>query len=163
MSEKLKINYRSIVIPADVEIVANIVKSTGFFNKEEIDVATGLVKDCLDKGEESGYFFLFAEINGRSASYSCYGPIPGTQSSYDIYWLATHNEYRGQGIGKILIAETEKRIAQQKGKNIYVETASKPQYEPTRKFYEKCGYIIEARLKQFYADNDDKLIYVKRV
>ncbi len=163
MNDQLKINYRNIVIPADVGIVAEIVKSTGFFNKEEIDVATGLVEDCLENGEKSGYLFLFAELNGRSVAYSCYGPIPGTHSSFDVYWLATHNDFRGKGIGKILMAETENRIAQLKGKNIYVETASKPQYEPTRKFYENCGYVIEARLKDFYASDDDKLIYVKRV
>ncbi len=89
--------------------------------------------------------------------------IHGTHSSYDIFWIATHNDMRGQGIGKILLLETEKRIASIGGHNIYLETASKPQYTPTRKFYENNGYFLEAQLKQFYADDDDKCIYVKRV
>jgi ribosomal protein S18 acetylase RimI-like enzyme len=163
MNQPLKINYRDIVVPADVAIVADIVKSTGFFNQEEINVAVELVEDRLSSGESSGYYFIFAEIDGQAAAYSCYGPIHGTHSSFDIYWIATHNNQRGKGIGKILLKETEKRIILAKGKNIYVETASKPQYEPTRKFYDNCGYILEARLTQFYADDDDKLIYVKRV
>lgn len=163
MNQSLKINYRENVVPADVEIVTDIVKSTGFFNQEEIHMAAELVEDRLTDGLSSGYYFIFAEINGHVVAYSCYGPVQGTQSSFDIYWIATHNDHRGKGIGKIVIDETEKRIALAKGKNVYVETASKPQYEPTRKFYLSCGYTLEARLKQFYADDDDKLIYVKRV
>jgi ribosomal protein S18 acetylase RimI-like enzyme len=163
MNQPLKINYRENVVPGDIAIVEDLVKSTGFFNLEEIHVAVELVEARLSQGESSGYYFIFAEIDGQTVAYSCYGPIHGTQSSFDIYWIATHNSQRGKGIGKILIKETEKRIAQVKGKNIYVETASKPQYEPTRKFYDNCGYILEARLKKFYADDDDKLIYVKRV
>jgi ribosomal protein S18 acetylase RimI-like enzyme len=163
MNQQLKINYRETVVPADVEIVRDITKSSGFFNTEEIKIAAELVEARLSEGKSSGYYFIFAEIDGHVVSYSCYGPIEGTKSSYDLYWIATHNNYRGKGIGKKLIIETEKRIAQAKGKNIYVETASKPQYEPTRKFYESMNYVLEARLKQFYADDDDKLIYVKRV
>jgi ribosomal protein S18 acetylase RimI-like enzyme len=159
----VKINFRENVVPADIIIVGDIVKSTGFFNHEEVEIAVELVEERLAKGEWSGYHFLFAEINGKAAAYSCYGPIHGTQSSYDLYWIVTHTDFRGQGIGKLLLAETEHRIAQAGGKGIYAETASKPQYEPTRIFYDNCGYTLEARLKQFYADDDDKLFYVKRV
>jgi ribosomal protein S18 acetylase RimI-like enzyme len=161
--KSVKINYRENVVPADIIIVGDIVKSTGFFNHEEVEIAVELVEERLAKGEWSGYHFLFAEINGKAAAYSCYGPIHGTQSSYDLYWIVTHTDFRGQGIGKLLLAETERRIAQAGGKGIYAETASKPQYEPTRIFYDNCGYTLEARLKQFYADDDDKLFYVKRV
>ena len=162
MDQSFKINYRDIVVPADVAIVSEIVKSTGFFSHDEIDIAIELVEDRLSDGDSSGYFFVFAEIGGQTVAYSCYGPIPGTHHSYDIYWIATHNNQRGHGIGKILLKETENRIAQAKGKNIYIETSSKLQYTPTRKFYESAGYILDARLKDFYDDNDDKLIYVKR-
>jgi GNAT superfamily N-acetyltransferase len=157
------INYRETVTPADVKNVDDIIKSTGFFNMDEEEIAIELVEEHLLKGTSSGYHFLFAEIEGRTVGYSCYGPIGGTKSSFDLYWIAAHDEYRGQGIGKLLIAETEKKIIKAGGHNIYAETASKPQYEPTRKFYHNCGYTLEAQLKQFYADDDDKCIYVKRV
>jgi ribosomal protein S18 acetylase RimI-like enzyme len=38
---------------------------------------------------------------------------------------------------------------------------SKDQYEPTRRFYERCGYRKEAELPHFYAPNDAKIIYLK--
>ena len=92
--------FRTNVLPEDVYAVEKIVKSTGFFNAEEEEMAVELVEERLLIGDASGYFFIFAEIEGKVCSYSCYGPIDGTQDSYDFYWLATLNEYRGQGIGK---------------------------------------------------------------
>jgi ribosomal protein S18 acetylase RimI-like enzyme len=158
-----EITYREKVLPTDPESVRKIIVSTGFFNQEEIEMAVELVVERLEKGISSGYLFLFAERDGQVLGYSCYGPIAGTAESFDLYWIATDNQFRGQGIGKVLLKETENKIASIGGNGIFVETASKPQYEPTRLFYEKNKYILEARLKEYYAPGDDKLVYVKRV
>lgn len=155
--------FRKEINPADVRAVEDIVISTGFFNPREEEIAIELIEERLLKGESSGYYFIFAEVKEKTCAYSCFGLIEGTDSSYDLYWIVTHNNFRGIGIGKALLAETEKSIAELGGIGIYVETASKPQYTPTRHFYESNGYILEARLKDFYAKDDDKLIYVKKV
>ncbi|MGH7286410.1 MAG: hypothetical protein ACREI8_00100, partial [Myxococcota bacterium] len=44
---------------------------------------------------------------------------------------------------------------------VYVETSGRRDYEPTRAFYERAGYVAEARLADFYAPGDDKIVYVK--
>jgi hypothetical protein len=44
---------------------------------------------------------------------------------------------------------------------VYIETSNRPQYEPTRGFYLRCGYRIDAVLEDFYAAGDAKVIYVK--
>jgi hypothetical protein len=44
---------------------------------------------------------------------------------------------------------------------VYAETSSRPQYEPTRSFYRACGYRLEARLEDFYAPGDGKVIFLK--
>ena len=44
---------------------------------------------------------------------------------------------------------------------MYVETAGREQYRPTRAFYEACGYEIAARLDDFYAPGDAKVIYLR--
>ncbi len=155
------ITFRQNVQPKDIEQVRLIVESTDFFDPDEIDIATELVQERLAKGEQSGYFFLFTEIEGRIAGYTCYGPIPATEASYDLYWIAVHNAYRGHGIGKRLLKETESLIVQQGGQRIYIETSSLDYYQPTRLFYLKNGYHVEATLKDFYYAGDSKLIYLK--
>ena len=90
-----KFVFRETVKPEDVEHVREIVDSTGFFYDFEIPVAVELVEERLAEGEKSGYFFIFVEMEGKTVSYSCYGPIAGTDAGFDLYWIATHNDYRG--------------------------------------------------------------------
>jgi hypothetical protein len=44
---------------------------------------------------------------------------------------------------------------------IVVETAGRPDYRPTRAFYEARGYRRAAVIPDFYAPGDDQLVYVK--
>ena len=156
-----EINIRTKVKESDPQTIEDLVVSTGFFRADEIPVARELAEERLEKGAESGYEFLFAEIGNKTVAYSCYGLIPCTLHSYDLYWIATHKEYMNRGIGKFLLAETEKAIASLGGKGIYVETSSLELYKPTQMFYERNNYLLKARLEDFYAPGDDKLIYVK--
>jgi len=87
--------------------------------------------------------------------------IPATAGSYDLYWIAVTQSLRGQETGKRLLQKTEEMIRDLGGRNIYAETSSRPQYAPTRHFYEKCGYLPEAFLKDFYSPGDSKIIYSK--
>lgn len=161
MKETGKVHLRSEIIQSDPETIKNIVTSTGFFREDEILVAAELAAERLQKGAVSGYEFLFAEQDSITVAYSCYGLIPCTLHSYDLYWIATHKDFMNQGIGKYLLQETEKAIFAFGGKRIYVETSSKELYKATRAFYERNKYILKARLEEFYAPDDDKLIYVK--
>jgi ribosomal protein S18 acetylase RimI-like enzyme len=45
------------------------------------------------------------------------------------------------------------------GRQVLVETASKPSYAATRAFYERIGYREVARVPDFYAVGDDKVVY----
>jgi ribosomal protein S18 acetylase RimI-like enzyme len=161
MKKSEQLSLRSELHPGDPGTITNIVRSTGFFREDEILVAAELAEERLQKGAASGYEFLFAEIAGNPVAYSCYGLIPCTLHSFDLYWIATHIDFMNQGIGKFLLRETEKAIFQAGGRGIYVETSSKEQYAPTRAFYEKNHYILKGRFEEFYAPDDDKLVYVK--
>jgi ribosomal protein S18 acetylase RimI-like enzyme len=100
---------------------------------------------------------------GETVAYSCYGLIPCTLHSYDLYWIATHKDFMNKGIGRALLRETENAIWKSGGTGIYVETSSKDQYSPTRAFYDNNGYILKARYEDFYDRGDDKCVYIKRV
>ncbi len=163
MTQRESLSFREEVRPGDVGAVREIVTSTGFFHAHEIDVALELVDDRLQKGLKSGYLFVFAAQAGRTVGFSCYGEIACTAGSYDLYWIAVHNDCRGQGIGGMLLEKTEKLIADRRGRAVWVETSGREKYLPTRKFYLRCGYREEAVLKGFYALGDDKIIYVKRL
>ena len=107
MSKHDPLIFRENVLPGDNSVVRAIVASSGFFHDHEIEVAVELVEERLHKGLKSGYLFLFADQGDRTVGYSCYGEIACTEGSYDLYWIAVHNDCRNQGIGKVLLQKTE--------------------------------------------------------
>ncbi|MBN2553933.1 MAG: GNAT family N-acetyltransferase [Spirochaetales bacterium] len=162
----ISIHIRDQVHPEDPVSVRRITESSGFFSVSEIDVAVELVQTRLLQGVRSGYHFLFADGGspiGATIGYSCFGPIPCTQASFDLYWIAVHDSFRRIGLGKLLLAESEATIRQMGGKRVYVETSSRSQYEPTRVFYSRTGYVQQALIPDFYAAGDGKIIYVKEL
>ncbi len=163
MSQDEKLIFREQVRPDDAAVVRGIVTSTGFFHDHEVAVAVELVEERLEKGTDCGYLFLFAEQAGHTVGYCCYGEIPCTAGSFDLYWIVVHDSCRGRGIGGLLMGETERRIAGLGGRAIWVETSSQEKYLPTRQFYLRYGYQEEALLKDFYAAGDDKVIYAKHL
>lgn len=153
--------FRYDVSPADRVAVRAVVESTGFFSPAEADVAVELVDERLAKGPASGYEFAFAEEGGELLGYSCFGPIAATEASFDLYWIAVAKNRQHAGIGRALVAESERLIRAAGGRRVYVETSGRRQYEPTRAFYQRNGYQIEAVLDDFYAPGDGKVILVK--
>jgi ribosomal protein S18 acetylase RimI-like enzyme len=162
-SLKAKFLFRKEIHETDEFAVREIVAATGFFRPDEVDVAAELVRERCLRGPASGYFFVFAEIEGRTVGYACYGPIACTIGSFDLYWIAVHPERQGQGLGRLLMRAAEEQIALAGGRHIYVETSSREQYRPTRTFYEAHGYRAAATLADFYAPGDGKVIYLKAI
>jgi ribosomal protein S18 acetylase RimI-like enzyme len=154
---------RCEVKPSDIKAVEEIIKSTGFFRNDEVDVAVELVQERLDKGVESGYDFVFIDIDNKTVAYSCYGLIPCSLISYDLYWIATHQDYRNKGLGKIVLTETENQIRKSGGKAMYIETSSKEKYIPTQKFYENNNCELKISFEDFYDIGDSKFVYVKKL
>ncbi|MBI4719288.1 MAG: GNAT family N-acetyltransferase [Planctomycetes bacterium] len=157
------LTFRDEVRPTDGAAVRTIVESAGFFHPHEVEVAVELVQERLGKGRASGYLFLFAEVAGTVAGYTCFGEIPCTEGSYDLYWIAVDARLRGQGLGRELLRRSEETIAASGGRQVYIETSSRPLYDPTRAFYVRCGYHEAARLPDFYARGDAKVIYVRHL
>lgn len=146
----------------DAHAVRQLVAETGFFRSDEVDVAVELVERRLNEGPASGYHFVIAEDSDRVIGYACHGPIACTLGSHDLYWIVVDPSRQRGGLGRLLLRESEKQIAAMGGRRVYIETSGQAKYEPTRRFYERCGYQLEARLPSFYGEGDDKLIY-KRV
>jgi ribosomal protein S18 acetylase RimI-like enzyme len=157
----LKLAIRKDVRPEDQATVRKIVEATGYFSGDETDVAVELVEERLAKGDASGYHFLFAEVAGAVIGYAVYGPVPATRYSYDIYWMAVYPDFQGRGIGGKLLATCESLIQRAGGRQIYMDTSARAQYEPTRRLYETRGYRQAAYLSDYYAPGDAKIIYEK--
>ncbi len=156
--------FRKKLNHSDISFLKDILISTGFFHDSEVAIIEELAAENLDKGEEkSGYIFNIAEKNGNPIGFTCYGKIPGTADSFDLYWIVVHQLYRGNGIGKTLMSMALNDIEKMNGKNVWIETSSRPLYEPTRQFYLETECEFVAELPNYYGPNDNKIIFLKKI
>ena len=175
--------------------VAEILRATGVFRDEEVDVALELFDESFaprandecfppsggkhppyepaDGGRQypselvspagSTYAFLGAFTpEDELVGYACYGPTPETDRTWDLYWIATDPATHGTGGGTRLLTEVERRLEGLNARMLVVETSSRSEYAPTRAFYERRGYAEAARVREFYAPGDDRIIYTKK-
>lgn len=155
------VRWRDDPMPSDREAVRSLVAAAGAFSTEEATIAAELVEERLARGTGSGYWFFFAELGGRLAGFSCYGPIPGTESRFDLYWIAVRPEHRRSGIGRELLRRTEEDVVARGGRRLYIDTSASKQYEAARRFYPASGYRNVAELPDFFRDGDGKVIFMK--
>jgi ribosomal protein S18 acetylase RimI-like enzyme len=159
--------------------VREILVATGVFREEEIFVAIELFDSAFgppsgtdsahpvfthEPPASSDYFFLGAFTPEEElAGFACYGPTPGTDRTYDLYWIAVHPAAQGTGSGTILLNEVERRLKGQNARLVVVETSSRSDYKNTRGFYLRRGYVEAARARDFYAPSDDRITFTKRL
>ena len=155
------LELREELTPADPDRIRNLAAATGFFSREEAEVAAELAEERLTRGAASGYHFLLAEEAGELLGFACFGPIPCTRGAYDLYWIVVRPDRQGGGLGRLLLTAAEARIAAAGGRRVYVGTSSRAQYAPTRAFYRACGFHQEALLADFYDQGDGKAIFCK--
>lgn len=147
----------------DKPAIMQILRNTPEFKPDEVVVAEEVVDSYLQNPSGSGYYALVAETDSSIAGYICFGPTPMTEGTWDIYWLAVTREQREHGIGRTLMAAAVDRIKQMQGRLVLVETSGKPEYENAQNFYQLQGYQLVARIADFYAPEDDELIYQLRL
>jgi GNAT superfamily N-acetyltransferase len=155
------LGLRDEPMEGDRAAVRALTAATGFFSHDEIAVAVELVEARLAQGLASGYRFLFADGDEGLDGYVCYGPIALTRSSFDLYWIAVRPDAQRTGLGRRLMEAAESRARELGATAMYVETSSRPQYEPTRAFYRRLAYRLAAELPDFYGPGDGQAIFTK--
>jgi ribosomal protein S18 acetylase RimI-like enzyme len=150
---------------ADLPAIAEMLQANRpLFSARECAIAADMVREGLaaPDDDEDPYQFVVAERAGRVLGYACFGTVPLTEGTYDLYWIVVHPAAQGSGIGRALMAHCEAAIAAQGGRLVVVETSSRRDYDKTRRFYERTmRYDSAARFADFYRPGDDKIVYVK--
>lgn len=155
--------------------VREILESTVAFSAAEVAVALELFDDAVaahdvaarvataSRAAAPDYELLGAYDGDELLGYACFGPTPGTDRTWDLYWIATDAARHGEGIGSQLLRGVEERLAGRESRLLVAETSSRDDYDRTRRFYRRRGYAEAARLRDFYAPADDRIMYVKRL
>ncbi|MDR1694967.1 MAG: GNAT family N-acetyltransferase [Lactobacillaceae bacterium] len=153
------LSFRNKLTPQDPENIRVIAQSTGFFDEKDTELSADIAQYILEEGDDEEHEFIFAEDDDKTVAFACFGMVPDSEASYELYWLSTLNEYRGKGIGKEVIAKLLNDIKKAGGRKLFLKTCGTDKYAPTRMFYEKCGFKLEGVLKEYYDEDEDCYIY----
>ena len=80
------LSFRDKINFTDPEIIRKIAVSTGFFDEEDVKVTVALAKEAL-KGQSNSpenFNFLFAEDDGKTCAYACFGQVPESISTFEL-------------------------------------------------------------------------------
>lgn len=159
--------------PDDRAALLRLVAAQANFTEDEKKIAGEVIDDSL-LGRDDYRLLIAGEVTdhgtsrpglanlpaGELLAFVCFGPIPMTERSFDLYWIATAPTHGRRGIASRLLAAMEEELG---GSVVYVDTSSTAGYARARAFYEKNGYRIAARLQDFYKTGDDRVIYRKEL
>ena len=143
---------------ADRRRIEEITRAVSVFRDDEVPVALEVFDGAVAGSPD--YVALGATVDERLVGWICWGPTPCTLGTYDLYWMAVDPAAQAAGIGTALLREMEGRL-DGSARLIVVETAGRPDYRPTRAFYEARGYRKASVIPDFYAPGDDQVVYVK--
>ena len=156
-----------MIVPAtkaDKAQITDITARAGVFSQEEIDSVPVMFDEYLEYGTEGdGYNFIVYREGEQILGYAIFGYRDLTDGVYDLYWIAVHPNARKKGVGRALIAACEEAVRELGGRILIAETSGTAEYESTREFYVRVGYVNEATIKDFYKVGDDLKIFIKRI
>lgn len=133
-----------------------IIDETGLFQSDMLDDMT--VKYLA--GNPSGEIWLTSDNRDPDGLLYC-APEPLTDGTWNVLLLAVNQREQRKGKGSLLINAAETILIERNARILIVETSGLPEFQSTRNFYSGRGFVEEARLRDFYRNGDDKVIYYK--
>lgn len=159
--------------PADRASVESILRRTGAFRPEEIAIGLELIDETLHPGPSTDYRWFLAEQNkpnngqnepnGTVVGFACFGPVPLTEGTWDLYWIAVDPGAARAGVATRLDEAVEAAVRGEGARWLLAETSSTPVYAPAQAFYARRGYRLLERIADFYRAGDDRLTFGKRL
>lgn len=142
------------------ERLREIVYAAGVFRPDEVDVAVEVFEGAAGAPGRD-YYGLGAYDGDRLVGFTLFGPTPCTMGTWDLYWIVVDRAVHRHGVGRRLMGAAEAAIAERGGRLVVVETSSRDGYVPTRAFYDALGYTRAARIADYYAPQDDLVLFHK--
>jgi len=151
------------VTPDDAATLVRMTAETNVFKPLEIEALEGVLQDYFATEQTTGHRALLWEDEQGIVGYVYYAPEEMTEQTWCLWWIVVDARTQGRGVGAKLLKWVEEDVARSHGRILYIETSSLPHYEATCRFYVKNGYEWQGRLRDFYADGDDMMVYSKHL
>ena len=144
----------------DKEALLDIIKDSGQFDEAGLVYVEQTLERHLIDGSNA---LWFTADDGEPIGVAYCAPEPVTSGTWNLLMLWIRKDREGHGHGAELISHVEQSLTGLSARLLIVETSGTPDFERARVFYSRCGFILEARIKDFFDASDDKLVYTKAI
>lgn len=148
------------ITPDDTVAIINLANSIGLFSSDELDELRQMLTDSLSKDGDTHSFWITDDDDGLVGLAYC-EPERMTNGTWNLQLIAVHPTYQRQGRGAKLLLFVEQTLADRGARVLLVETMGTSDFEHVRAFYRKNGYDEEARIREFYEEGADKIVFRK--
>ena len=101
----------------DLKRLEEILRSTGFFYEFEIRTALEIADETISEGmEKSGYYWVKVTDGKEIVAFANYGKNAFSTHSWDLYWIAVHQDSRHMKFGSALLKAIEENVRKAGGK-----------------------------------------------
>jgi ribosomal protein S18 acetylase RimI-like enzyme len=142
---------------SDIPSLKTVIDATELFPSEMLD---GMISGYFD-GNTPELWLTVGEDEPVAIAYC--SPERMTYGTWNLLLIAVAPTRQGEGLGTALLRYIETLLTTQGERLLLVETSGLPEFERTREFYKKNSYDEEARICDYYAQGDDKVIFRKRL
>lgn len=146
--------------PDDVAAVVELVIAARLFTSEEAELVEDLFADYFGGVNREGHASLVDEEDGILAA-AYYKPHPAADRAWDLTMIAVLPEHQRHGRGSIMLRRVEMALRDAGQRLLLVETSGSPAYDGARAFYRRRGYDEEARIRDYWAEGDDMVVFRK--
>jgi len=152
-------------VPADTPALIDLGIATELFLPDEVEPLRGLFDDVHARLTGADHRIkVWADTPAAPPVGVVYvAPTALTDRTWDLLWIAVSPDRHGHGIGGALIGFAEAQVRAADGRLLLIDTSSLPRFDATHGFYRKHGFVEVARIPDFYADGDSKVIFAKRI
>ena len=143
--------------PKDIAALQGVLDATELFPSEMLpEMISGFLSDA-----ESTDIWLTCEQNGKAVGF-CYAvPEELAEGAWNMLAIAIDPCEQGCGCGGALVAHLEEALKTRGQRILIADTSGTDEFAQTRAFYRKNGYVEEARIRDFWAAGDDKVVFWK--
>lgn len=141
----------------DVPSIQRIVAVNDMFPP---DMVPGMLRDFLERADGCDDHWLTCVVDGRIAGFCYAAPEPLTDGTWNMLAIAVMPGSQRSGVGTALASAVETAL-RERGRVLIADTSGSDAFASARRFYAKAGFVEEARIRDFWAAGDDKVVFWK--
>ncbi len=141
----------------DIPDLKEVLRETGLF---PADMLPELLDSFLSAGESEDYW-LTCEHDGSAIGFCDAVPEKLAEGTWNMLAIAVSPEHQGTGAGRAMVDHLESGLRKAGHRVMIADTSGTYEFANTQEFYRKRGYTEEARIRDFWAAGDDKIVFWK--